>query len=93
MSEYIESVQNVSAGNIGYSMIEQFAAGLEGEVIRYNYNRSRVDIHNAAENFTYQCRCVSAKCPACNRRFYDITFTDNTESATGCGHCDALLEY
>lgn len=93
MSGYIESVQNASAANVGYSVIESFAAGLEGDVTRHTYRRSRIDIHNAAEGFTYECRCVSAKCPACNRRFYDITFLDNDGSHTECPHCGEGLEY
>lgn len=93
MVQYIESINNVSAANVRYSIIEAFAAGLEGEVSRYTCRRSRIDIYNAVEDFTYECRAVSAKCPACNRRFYDITFTDNCGSHTECSHCNTPLEY
>ena len=91
-SQYIETYKPVAAYNIETRIIDQFAAGLEGRIVRYNRTRSRIDIHNSAESFTYQCQVVRAKCPVCGDVFYDITFLDNDGSATGCD-CGAGLEY
>lgn len=91
-NQYIETYKPVAAYYLDARTIDQFAAGLEGEIVRYNRNRSRIDIHNSTENFTYQCHIVRVKCPACGDTFYDITFLDNDGSATGCD-CGALLEY
>lgn len=90
---YIENYKPVSAVNIAPYIIKQFAAGLEGEIVRWSQHRSRIDIYNSDEDFIYQCHVVKAKCPCCNEYFIDITFLDNAGSASGCDECGALLEY
>lgn len=77
----------------GSRALDEFAAALGGVVVEQGLNlrRSAVSIYNADEGFTYECITVLARCSACNRRFYDITFTDNDGSITGCPHCGATL--
>lgn len=90
---YIESIKPVASFRCRYSVIDQFAAGLDGLVLPYNKNRSRIDIYSPVDDFIYECRVVEIVCPVCRKKSIDITFLDNDSSVTGCDYCEAVLEY
>lgn len=92
MTYYADIVKPIANRKMNWNDVEVFAAVVGGVVIEdTSWNRSIVNIYNAEEDFTYECRTVLAKCSACGRRFQDITFTDNDGSVTGCPHCGATL--
>lgn len=93
MNYYADIVKPIANGKMDFSIIDGFAVGIGGVVVEEgcNWNRSIINIFNAEEDFTYECRTVLARCSACGRRFEDITFTDNDGSVTGCPHCGATL--
>lgn len=97
MDFYADIVKPVAARKLIGRDIEQFAAGLGGEIVEdgrnQRWNRSVIAIRNDEEDYTYECQTVLARCSACGRRFYDITFTDNDGSVTGCPHCNATLNW
>lgn len=94
---YADIVKPVAARKLRYRDIEDFAAGIGGSIVdsahNKNWNRSVINIYNPEEDYTYECMTVLARCSCCERRFFDITFTDNDGSMTGCPHCDAPLNW